>query len=94
MIVLFFLYVIPVVLGVGGPDLFAIDEKANIMAEEHFGIINGMLTTGINYKDVASVSGLWSPPYVSSDFLLEVRLAGEKIPTAHYTWHPFEVERT
>lgn len=89
-----FLLLVPINLAANDLDLFAIDEKANIMAEEHFGIINGMLTSGINYKDAASVSGLWSPPYVSSDFLLEVRLACEKIPATHYTWRPSEVERS
>jgi hypothetical protein len=63
----------------------------NIRDEVHFGIINGLITTGMNYRDVGSLSGLFAPPYASSDFLLEVRLFGEKVPTKEYEWHPAEV---
>jgi len=74
-------------------DLFAIGGDASIMDEEHLGIVNGKLTVGINHGDVGSVAGLWSPPYVSSDFLLEMRVSGGEIPTETYTWQPTEVRR-
>ena len=64
------------------------------MEEEHLGIVSGQLTTGINHRDVGSVAGLWAPPYVSSDFLLEMQVGGEKIPTREYTWRPMEVRRS
>lgn len=73
--------------------LFALEGTASIMEEEHLGIANGKLTLGVNFRDVGSVAGLWSPPYVSSDFLLELHLAGEKAPTGKYTWFPTEVVR-
>jgi hypothetical protein len=67
--------------------------ERNIRDEEHFGVINGLVTTGVNYQDIGGLSGLYAPPYASSDFLLEVRLFGEKVPTKKYEWHPAEVPR-
>ena len=55
-------------------DPFMLAGDRNIKDEDHFGIINGLITTGVNYRDIGSLSGLYAPPYTSSDFLLEVRL--------------------
>ena len=74
-------------------ELFALDGQRNIMAEENFGIINGKITTRVHYRDIGTFSGLFAPPYASSDFLLETRLFGEKVPTFDYRWYPFEVRR-
>jgi hypothetical protein len=73
------------------PFLFQGDR--NIRDETHFGIINGLITAGVNYRDIGSLSGLYAPPYASSDFVLEVRLFGEKVPTKKYDWRPAEVRR-
>ena len=73
--------------------VFDMDGRQIIQDEGHLGIINGKLTTGINYRDVAGVSGLWAPPYVSSNFMLDGRVSGEKVPTTKWTWRPFQVER-
>ena len=64
-----------------------------IQRPEHVGIANGMLTVGVDYPDVASVHGLWAPPYVSSDFHLECRVNGQPVPTTKWLWRPFQVER-
>lgn len=74
-------------------DPFLFDGARNILEEKDFGIVNGMLTAGIPYKNVFSVSGLWAPPYVSSDFKLSISLIGQPILTECYTWRPFYVER-
>jgi hypothetical protein len=74
-------------------DLFMFPGDRNIRDEDHFGIVNGLITTGVNYRDVGSLSGLYAPPYASSDFLLELRLFGEKVPTTRYDWRPAEVRR-
>ena len=74
-------------------DPFIFPGDRNIRDEEHFGIINGLITAGVNYRDVGSLSSLQAPPYASSDFLLEVRLFGEKVPTKRYEWHPAEVRQ-
>ena len=73
--------------------VFDMDGKQIIQDEVHLGIVNGKLAAGINYRDVAGVGGLWSPPYVSSNFLLDGRVNGEKVPTTKWTWRPFQVER-
>jgi hypothetical protein len=73
--------------------MFAMDGDASIMDESDLGIINGMLTTNVTFRDVLSLRGLYAPPYASSDFLLETRVLGEKVPTGKYTWYPFAVER-
>jgi hypothetical protein len=83
--------------GLSDADLdavFALRGEDCIMEEEHFGIVSGQLTAGINHRDVGSVAGLWAPPYVSSDFLLEMQVGGEKVPTREYTWRPMEVRRS
>lgn len=73
--------------------VFDMDGRQIIQDEGHLGIINGKLTAAINYRDVAGIAGLWAPPYVSSNFLLDGRVNGEKVPTTKWTWQPFRVER-
>ena len=74
-------------------DVFSLRGEANIMDEEHFGIVNGLATVGIPYKDVAAIDGLWAPPFVSSDFRFSVKVMDRAVSTQRYTWRPFEVER-
>jgi hypothetical protein len=71
----------------------SLSGKQSIMDEKDFGIANGRATVGVNYRDVASISGFFAPPFASSDFVLEMRLFGEKVPTLDYTWYPAEVQR-
>lgn len=66
--------------------MFALPGHDNITREEHFGVKGFMLTASVPWRDALSVKGLWAPPYASSDFLLEVRLQGETVPTADYEW--------
>ena len=74
------------------PDLGMPGDR--ILTEEpDLGIINGLLTTNITYRDVLSLRGLWAPPFASSDFSCQVRLAGEKVPTARWRWQPAAVTR-
>ena len=79
--------------GTSPADPFALDGSRNILHEEHFGIVNGKLAAGIPYRHVSGVRGLWAPPYVSSDFRLDVSVLGQHVSTDRYTWHPFQVER-
>lgn len=74
-------------------DPFALDGAQNIMEEAHFGIVNGMLSTGIPYRDVFAIQGLWAPPYVSSNFTLGITILDQPAPADTYTWHPFHVQR-
>src|SRR5690242_3652627 len=76
--------------GLPGPEVFEFDGAANIREENHFGIINQAVTVGVNYRDVTSLGGLFAPPYASSDFVLEMRLNGERVPTREYRWSPQE----
>jgi hypothetical protein len=62
-------------------DLLRMDGERIITEEEHFGIINGLVTAGINHRDVGTLNGLYAPPYASSDFNFELRLFGEKVRT-------------
>ena len=77
----------------GDDDPFAINGDASIMAEEHLGLVNGKLTAGIKYQDVAWVDGLWAPPYVSSNFRLTLAVHGRPVATKSYTWRPYRVDR-
>lgn len=74
-------------------ELFALYGEKNIMAESNYGIANGHITARVHYSDVGTVSGLFAPPYASSDFSLECLVFGEKVKTRHYKWYPFEVYR-
>ena len=74
-------------------DPFALDGARNILDEDAFGIVNGKLTVGIPYRNAFAISGLWAPPYVSSDFSLGITLLGQPVATDRYTWHPFQVDR-
>ena len=73
--------------------VFDMDGAQIIHDEANLGIINGKVTAGINYRSVVGIAGLWSPPYVSSNFMLDGRVNGEKVPTAKWTWRPFQVDR-
>jgi hypothetical protein len=79
--------------GDGPSDPFALQGTQNILAEDHFGIVNGKLTVGVTYRTVAAIDGMWAPPYVSSDFRLKATVVGQDVKTMHYVWHPFQVER-
>ena len=72
-------------------EWFGIEAADNIMEEEHFGLVNGRLTCGVNHRSVLALSGLWAPPYVSSDFFLGLRINGEKVPARDYHWLPWEI---
>ena len=75
------------------PD-FSLPGEANILEEAHFGILNGYSTVGTPYRHALSLSGLFAPPYASSDFFLDVRLFGERVPSTAYRWFPIEVRRS
>jgi hypothetical protein len=74
-------------------DNFRIDQIKNIMRPENFGIANGTITTGIQYKDLISIQGIWAPPYVSSDFSFQATIDGGALPCSEYIWRPFYIER-
>jgi len=71
-------------------EIFAADGDNLVIDPEHLGIINGKATVGMNYTFVGSIDGLWAPPLVSSDFFIEARIFGERIPTDNYNWLPYE----
>jgi hypothetical protein len=72
---------------------FAFNGEKNIRDEDHFGIINGHITVGVNYRDVAGIGGMYAPPFASTDFVLEMRVDGRRVPTTDYSWTPVEVRR-
>jgi hypothetical protein len=74
-------------------ELLSLNGRDNLVAEEHFGIVNGHITTNVLYSNVLSCRMLYAPPYASSNFVLEGRLFGELIPTRAYRWSPIEVHR-
>ena len=73
--------------------VFDMDGRQIIQDEDHLGIVNGMLAARVNYRDVAGIGGLWAPPFVSSNFMLDGCVNGEKVPTTKWTWRPFQVAR-
>ena len=75
-------------------NFFSLPGESSIQDEAHCGIFNGKLAPGIPFKRLAEIGGLWAPPYVSSDFRLKVSILGKDLPTQHYTWWPFKVERS
>ncbi len=77
----------------GPAAVFDMDGRQIIQDEDHLGIANGKMTVGINYRDVAGLAGLWTPPYVSSNFMLDGRVHGEKVRTVKWTWRPFQCQR-
>ncbi len=72
-------------------DLFALDGGRNLIDEDHFGIVSGMATVGVNHTRLGSVSGFWSPTYVSSNLLIEPRINSKAIPVTVYRWLPYSV---
>lgn len=74
-------------------NLFSMPGEKILHEVPDLGIINGKITTGIQFHDVLSCRGLFAPPYAASDFIFDLRLCGEKVPTKNYTWFPVEVRR-
>jgi len=75
-------------------DKFCLDQTNNIMWPQNFGIANGKITTGIACDDLFSVNGIWAPPYVSSDFVLQATVDGVTIAEPAFLWRPFYIERS
>ena len=75
-------------------DIFAGNGDSLIIRPQHLGIVNGMASVGIAHDYVGVVEGFWATPYVSSNFFIEPRIFGEQIKTDHYTWLPFQTQRT
>ncbi len=73
-------------------DLLALDGRNNIMKEENFGIANGYITNRVHYNTLGKISGLFAPPYASSNFLLETRIFGEEVRSKNYRWLPYQVD--
>lgn len=72
---------------------FEFDGTRGITDEEHLGIVGGRLTAGVSLSDVAGLRGIWAPPYVSSDFVLSIRVSGRTTPADTYRWLPHEIVR-
>ncbi|GMW00203.1 MAG: hypothetical protein AMXMBFR84_13410 [Candidatus Hydrogenedentota bacterium] len=72
---------------------FPFDAATFLIDEDNFGIVNGRISAGVNYKSVGDIQGLYAPPFVSSDFFLRFALNGSPVPTAQGTWLPWEVTR-
>lgn len=75
-------------------ELFAMSGEKMIHDELDVGIINGMLSINGPYRNAMMVKGLFAPPFVSSDFCLEVRLFGENVRSAKHKWYPSEIQRS
>ena len=80
-------------MGTENLEIFSIASDKCLIEEHELGVVNGHLATNVTCRDVLSFRSLYAPPFVSSDFVFEIRLGGEKVPTEHYTWYPFETVR-
>lgn len=72
---------------------FAMDGERSIMRGEHLGIVNGHAAAGTPHGDVFALDGFHAPPYAGSGLRVGVRLMGELVKTARYTWYPHAIER-
>lgn len=75
-------------------DFFSLPGRQNIQQEAHSGIINRKLTVGIPYKSLARIDGLWAPPYLCTNFRLNVTVGGQEPAVSDWTWWPFKATRT
>lgn len=75
-------------------ELFSMPGERMIHNESDVGIINGMLSINGPYRNAMIIEGLFAPPFVSSDFCLEVRLFGEKVKSTKHKWYPSEIRRS
>lgn len=78
----------------GESMLFAFDNAKNILLEKDMAIKNSRMTVGALHGSVLRMEGLWAPPYVSSNFIFDIRLFGEKVKADSFRWFPFALERT
>ena len=69
------------------PD-FSMRGTDSILRPEHTGLVNGQLTLNGWPDDVASIRGIYAPPFYSNDFQLNVRFNGRRVNASGYTWSP------
>ena len=74
-------------------DFFGMKGDSILLEEKDLGIFNGMLTVNTPYTNVLGIGGMWAPPYLSSDFSLDVRLFGDIVKSTKYSWLPCEIKR-
>ena len=74
-------------------DPFSMDGSNIITALTDRGIVNGKLAIGTPGNQAASISGLWAPPFVSSDFGLSLAVFGQTVPTPVWKWWPHKIEQ-
>ncbi|HRI88322.1 MAG TPA: hypothetical protein PK869_08655, partial [Candidatus Hydrogenedentes bacterium] len=73
-------------------NLFSISGKDAVTRPEHLGIVNGKITVGIDYREALRITGLYAPPYVSSDFNLQLSVDGKPVDATDWTWFPNRIE--
>ena len=57
---------------------FALPGAQILHDDEDLGVANGRLTCGVSKEYLGRINGVWSPPWVSSDFTLHWTLNGEE----------------
>lgn len=73
-------------------NTFAFPIKQLIHASEDFGIVNGKMTVGIENTELARISGIFAPPFVSSDFRFDCTVNGKPVAgSGQGVWWPNRV---
>lgn len=75
-------------------EQFAHPGYKNAMKQSNYGIANGNITARMHYENIGGLSGIFAPPFASSDFSLDLRVFGEIVPTKEYRWYPYELYRS
>ena len=75
-------------LGYGFTSPFVFDSRQSILKSKDLGIVNGHMAIGVPDESVCAVAGLYAPPYVSSNFYMDVRFMGETVRPESYVWLP------
>jgi len=72
---------------------FTINQDKNILSGEHLGLVNGHATIGTPHEDVFALESFHAPPYSGTEARVGLRLLGETVKTARYTWYPHAIVR-
>lgn len=74
-------------------ERYGLDGASNILADKHFGIVNGHLTAEVWHSNVINFRSLYAPPFASSNFVFDSWVAGESVKTTSYSWMPYQIKR-
>ena len=73
---------------------FAFSKEKNILCDRHLGVSGNRLSVLTPESAIGKIECLQACPYSNSAFIMDVRIAGERVPAKDWKWLPNLMYRT